>query len=202
MPTLHPSLLVSVLTTVGGVILFASFIAQNYFLAKRSATRQRLMMSELAVNSMVVRADHWRTVVAAESSKKSDRNEQLLAIGALGYIQTLCTLDQLTTARTLDKQKETDIALSLHQKELAIASELFDRRDAKALVVLVNQLEDEIQTKSNGDDDPNHRMIRHFSKISQQEARWNNFFVGAYVVGSIILGVTYWLGRHGRYAEF
>lgn len=206
----RPTLL-TVCNAIGGAILFSSFIAQNYFMSEWSQQRERLTLSQLAVELQQLRFEHWQNarLAAVQQSieptgqRRIEPNAPLLELATFKSIQALVNLDRLTSVRAAVDGDEARRARQLHADDLSKASSLFGRNSLDSLnelTEMANRLEESIQARAELQH-PNARFEALYSAVLDEEGWWNTFFLWAYIAGSTVLAAAYLLSRHGRYAE-
>lgn len=180
-------------TICGSVLLFAAFVAQNYYKAVWSEEKARLARSQLAIDVAEVRMEHWLAILLAEQRKPSPDPEILKAV-TFKFIVAFSNLEAWAAVRTMEDAMASEMVLSSKNKYHEQARNLWKASDLDGLTRLANKL---IAVARNVEQsvDLNARFLKLYDQVRRDEAFWDKVYLLAYVIGSLLLGVAYLLHR-------
>ena len=195
----HRSWWITTLTAVGSTLLLGSFISQNYYKSRWSDERARLARSQLVVDVAEVRMEHWQTLLRSEQSRPAP-DQELLKLAALKYIESLGNLEAWAAVKTMQDVRAANLMLGVKNAITKRAQDVYRRGDLRELIRLANQLGASVKDLDEKFD-LNERFKTLVDAVNAEEAWWDRMYMSAYIVGSIIVGTAFLLGRHGRLAE-
>ena len=175
----------------GSVLLFVSWVAQNYQQSTWADERQRLMRSQSVLDVGEVRMEHWLALFMAEKAKVIPDRKLL---GAYGY-KLLQSDRNLAAWGAVRLEKDGAAVSRIFQKRddlLGVAYRLYQEEKTEDLVRLVEQTLD-ATIKAGVVERDTQRFFDAVDVVNQQEEFWNRTFLLSYVLGALLIGVAYLL---------
>ena len=172
---------------IGSILLFGSWITQNYLLIKWGNEVQFLNKAAAAITHSEINVDQWMILLISERSKESPRDE-IVNTAALKVILHTASLLSWAESRITTK-KETIRALLRERDELRKhAVERFNAGDTDELVKIVNKL-NKYQNDVGKLVQEAEKKRRYDLLVKENVA--NILFLILYICGSLILGYAY-----------
>jgi hypothetical protein len=182
------SIVVQVITVVGGLALFGAWIAQNYCESKWISDRMYLEKTQFLVQMEQNNADSWQIQMNLEATREP-LNRELYLSACFNFVRSITNLLAWEEARVADDSLQ---AAPIAVKNLAqsMAKELLEKKDLEGLLRLVRAAtEIRARFRSKLDRDFFARMA-----ASKKNADWwNSLFLCIYTFGSILIGVRWFM---------
>ena len=143
--------------------------------------------------------EHWQTLLLSEQARPVP-DPELLKLAAFKYIESLGNLEAWAAVKTMQDARAANLMLGVKNANTKRAQDVSRRGDLRELIRLANQLgaaTKELDEKF----DLNQRFKNLVDAVNAEEAWWDQMYVRAYIVGSMIVGTAFLLGRHGWLAE-
>jgi hypothetical protein len=186
--------IVLILTFAGATILFASWIAQNYYQAKWADERIYLEKTQSLVEMEQGNASMWQIQLNLEGAKQP-RNDGLLAVAAYNLILSLTKLIAWEESRVSGgAQRPIEVKNFSHD----VARRLLEKGDVEGLL---NQLKLVNQAKQKFQKDLDAQYSEQMDRARQRMEEWNKRFLSLYVIGSLLLGMRYILTSVCRWPD-
>ena len=177
---------------IGAVILFGSWISQNYMQAKFDEEYAYLILADRKIQEAKINYDIWYIHLIGELHSEKP-NERLLLELEYRTAYQLSNFIQPSVAR-ISKKEDNDYAISVIGKVRALLEEGKTNKDKekiqRALILLTktyNKMHDELI---------NNADLR-TQKVTDKRRFWNNSFVVLYLLGSLFIAfgaVRSWIG--------
>lgn len=171
----------------GMLLLFVSWISQNYFENKWANEIEHLSRIQIEVIREVSRRDAW-LIEYNNQVNKEPQNRPLLAQAA--YSLSTSSLNIMTALSAASgKTYDTNIVPIFKKKKRVLElKELLDSKRYEKLIEKANQINEEYQSSSNS---PRKLMEAWIDALVNKD-KWNYRFLWCYIIGSVLLGIS-WL---------
>jgi len=179
------------LTIIGGIILFAAWVAQNHYKAKWDGEIQKLQRSQLVIDIEEVNRSVWEQAYLVESQRKPI-NKFLLAKAELELTRAYLDLYTWSVARVSDNSVNNSKMMEVkHMIDTTARQDLREgnyQHISQAFYFVSGQFGKYYMN-----------LDRSFSakvdEVSRIQENWQKVFMGSYIVGSIMLGWAFILER-------
>jgi len=175
------SILLLILALVGAGILLTAWLAQNYFKNKWLEERLYLERSQHSIEIVQSRLDMW-LIQYNQEVVKEPQNKELLMASTYEIIRCVSTLLAWEEARVSGGSYEPIV---VKNETLNKAKELYNVKDLDGLLKLSGIL---IKTKRTFQSQLDGKFFNQIDKTRSGENTWNNIFMWAYIIGSVLLG--------------
>jgi hypothetical protein len=165
-------------------MLFSSWLSQNYFEAERQDELAYLSQAQLLISIEEGHLTQWFALLLVEQAKDSP-NQEVLRVASLKAAQHQLNILTWATARVTDPNTHAKLLQDKSELEEKLSA-AHDTGDTARLSSLLNAMtltaEKEgpsLITASNN----------RYNKARQAESFWRLVFLGAYVAGSLLVGI-------------
>ena len=182
------SIIVLLITCIGVIVIFTSWISQNYFKSRWFNDKLYLEKTQQLIELETLNAQHWEFIFNIEA-KETNPNKVRHILSAYNYVKSVTKILAWEEARVSeDGSKEAPIFVKnmIHAK----AKEALLKNDIKGLTKLVI-IARETQNKFIKDLD--NRFFTKLYEANSKSSLWDKIFLMAYVVGSLLIAVRWWL---------
>ena len=171
----------------GAVLIFASWISQNYFKTQWSEQKSELDRFQTAILISEMMATQWELFYLQEASKNSPENS-FVGLAAIKHIEANLFLPAWLEKSIVKDEAEYQRKLAILDRIDELSKNLYKEKKFKELM----HLSDEAKEKANElQTDLSKTYHARLKQVVEQEKFWSYTFLIAYVVGSFLLGFGY-----------
>jgi hypothetical protein len=182
------SIIVVLLTFLGGTTLFAAWISQNYFKDIWTSERQFLEKTQFLVEIGQLKAEMWQVQMNLES-QRSPMNPDLYSSAMFNFVRSLATVNAWEASRISTYGEE---AINEKNRTLDRAQQALDKHDQAALIQIKDSL---IKERHEYEPALDQVFLQEMYGAKTTADFWNNVFLLAYIAGSSLIGVGWVLTR-------
>ena len=175
------------LTLIGSLLIFASWLTQNWLKVRWENEKARLERSQLAVDIEQTRMDEWTNTLWQELHKEKPSRE-VLGLSALKIIETSSNLSAWIRGRLMDDPASYADVIQKKKALQSNARVMFEKGDYENVVKASQYLQ--LLMKDVDDEAMEHFGYR-VSEVNRSQQSYDSIFLFAYIVGSALLAFEY-----------
>jgi hypothetical protein len=175
------------LTLMGSLLIFASWLTQNWLKVHWESEKAKLERSQLAVDIEQNRMDEWTNTLWQELHREKPSKE-VLALSALKIIETSSNLSAWIRGRLMDDPVAYRGIIEKKKQLQADARAMFEKGDYDNVVNASQYLQ---LLMRDTDDEAMEQFGYRVDAVNRSQRRYDSIFLLAYILGSGLLAFEY-----------